>query len=131
MEESTKYNGWTNYATWRINLEIFDDVDVDYWADYIEDTRGERHAYELGQHLQAYVDDILVCECDNELVTSYAQAFIRYVNWREIAEHIIDYYYENYCCDNCTARIDETYMQDFCSEHCKKEYNLLATHDKG
>ncbi len=20
----TKYNGWTNYATWRVNLEIFD-----------------------------------------------------------------------------------------------------------
>jgi hypothetical protein len=131
MAESTKYNGWTNYATWRINLEIFDDVDVDYWADYIEDTRGERHAYELGQHLESYVDDILVCECDNSLVTSYAQAFINDVNWREIAEHIIDYYYENYCCDNCNVKLDETHMQSFCSENCKKEYNLLATHDKG
>jgi hypothetical protein len=22
--EETKYNGWTNYATWRVNLEIID-----------------------------------------------------------------------------------------------------------
>ena len=21
------YNGWTNYATWRVNLEIFDGLD--------------------------------------------------------------------------------------------------------
>jgi hypothetical protein len=23
----SKYNGWTNYATWRVNLEIFDGID--------------------------------------------------------------------------------------------------------
>ena len=25
-----KYNGWTNYATWRVNLEFFDGDDVSY-----------------------------------------------------------------------------------------------------
>ena len=25
---SEKYNGWTNYATWRVNLEIFDGMDI-------------------------------------------------------------------------------------------------------
>ena len=25
----TKYNGWTNYATWRVNLEIFDGNELD------------------------------------------------------------------------------------------------------
>ena len=24
-----KYNGWTNYATWRVNLEIFDGLHSD------------------------------------------------------------------------------------------------------
>ena len=24
MKTTEKYNGWTNYATWRVNLEIFD-----------------------------------------------------------------------------------------------------------
>jgi hypothetical protein len=27
----TKYNGWTNYATWRVNLEMFDGAN---WNDY-------------------------------------------------------------------------------------------------
>ena len=28
-----KYNGWTNYATWRVNLEMFHDLDQDGWND--------------------------------------------------------------------------------------------------
>ena len=30
---SDTYNGWTNYATWRINLEIFSDIPLeDYFG---------------------------------------------------------------------------------------------------
>ena len=25
---NTTYNGWTNYATWRVNLEVFDGMDI-------------------------------------------------------------------------------------------------------
>ena len=37
-----KYNGWTNYATWRVNLEIIEDIDLsgvdyDFTADMIEE----------------------------------------------------------------------------------------------
>ena len=28
-EESAKYNGWTNYATWRVNLEMFDGMNLE------------------------------------------------------------------------------------------------------
>ena len=28
MQDNT-YNGWTNYATWRVNLEIFDGMSAD------------------------------------------------------------------------------------------------------
>jgi len=35
----TKYNGWTNYATWRINLEILGDIEFEekVSADYLEE----------------------------------------------------------------------------------------------
>ena len=34
MTTNTTYNGWTNYATWRVNLEIFDGFDpYDYFSD--------------------------------------------------------------------------------------------------
>lgn len=121
-----KHNGWTNYETWRVNLEIFDGMDVDYWADHIEDLRGsEIMRYELGEHLKQFVEDAI--ECDNEVAYGYASAFISVVNYTEIAEGIIDEYWDNYCCDNCRERCED----DFCSEECEREYELLASHSKG
>ena len=43
-EHPDSYNGWTNYATWRVNLEILGDmdwyetehVDVDYLKELVE-----------------------------------------------------------------------------------------------
>jgi len=30
-----EYNGWTNYATWRVNLELFSDMDYkDYFDEF-------------------------------------------------------------------------------------------------
>lgn len=68
----TKYNGWTNYATWRINLEWFDGAEPMGDADY----------------LREYVEECLEQDCDNETTLSYAMAFIDDVNWYEIAEHL-------------------------------------------
>ena len=119
------HNGWTNYATWRINLEIFDNIDSDNWAEDIDNLS----KYEFGQWLKEYVEQML--ESKNDLAESYALAFVNEVNWSEIADHIIDTYKENYCCDNCNERIDERYMKSFCSEKCEKEYWLLADHPKG
>lgn len=121
MAEWTKHNGWTNYATWRVNLEIFDDMDSDYWADIIETTRGEElQAYNLGEQLRDYAEQLL--ECDNQLANDYAYAFINEVNFTEIAKHIIETYHENYCCDNCNERAEEK----FCSDSCKDEFYSIT-----
>ena len=81
-----KYNGWTNYATWRVNLEIFDGMTlVDMSWDEYED------AYELGQVMKDYVEEILCQDCDpSRLAHSYAMAFISDVNWYEIASHFTE-----------------------------------------
>lgn len=76
----TKHNGWTNYATWRVNLEIFDGNDFDTWQGYAS-------AYDLGQALKEYVTELV---SGNDLATDYALAFLSDVNWYEIAEHIIE-----------------------------------------
>ena len=117
------YNGWTNYATWRVNLEIFEDIDTDNWAEDIE----HLSAYEFGQFLKEYAEQLV--ETENYLAESYAYAFISQANFTEIAEGIIDIYRENYCCDNCCDKLEE--QGDFCSNKCKKEYGLLADHPKG
>jgi hypothetical protein len=83
MNDKT-YNGWTNYATWRVNLEIFDDFRV-------MDTHLLDDVYELGQYLrdtaEVYIED---SSTEDGLARDYALAFLSDVNWREIAQHMID-----------------------------------------
>ena len=76
--KNVNYNGWTNYATWRVSLEIFGGYDFeDYNPEEITATFCEEWAEEL--IFQNSNDDILA---------SYAQAFLSDVNWYEIAENI-------------------------------------------
>ena len=69
-----KCNGWTNYATWRINLEILSDVEFDEQvsADYLEDL----------------VEELVFIDVKDCLAADYARAFIAQVNFYEIAESI-------------------------------------------
>lgn len=83
---TTKHNGYTNYATWRINLEIVDD--------YVSSLIGEGiEWYDVttcAEALAEYVSEIVTGDCDtsNNLAASYAEAFLSQVNYREIAEII-------------------------------------------
>jgi hypothetical protein len=85
-----KYNGWTNYATWRINLEIFDGMVLN---DFLSDTQVEG-AYELGQYLKDYAEELICTDTDEGLCQSYALAFMSDVNWVEIASHFTDAFNE-------------------------------------
>jgi len=68
----TKYNGWTNYATWRVNLEIFDGGNYDgYNASAL---RQEAH-------------DIIYETTTEGFARDYAIAFLDEVNWYEIEKH--------------------------------------------
>ena len=85
MTDNT-YNGWTNYATWRVNLEIFDGMSP--WD--ITDTR-DVEAYELGQAMKELAELIMEDRATG-LALEYARAFLSDVNWDEIAEHKIKEY---------------------------------------
>jgi len=86
--KDTTYNGWTNYATWRVNLEIFDGIDPrdDYGLQNLD-------VYDLAKRLQEHAEE-LICDYKNEtsLAQDYALAFLSDVNWAEIARHMIDDY---------------------------------------
>jgi hypothetical protein len=86
--KDTTYNGWTNYETWRLNLEVFDGFDPsEYYSAFNPDD-----AYELGQSLKAYAEEVIFdcAEVPQGLAHDYAMAFLDAVNWREIAQHMID-----------------------------------------
>jgi hypothetical protein len=81
----SEYNGWTNYATWRVNLELFDG------ADHASDN--DLDAYDLGQTLREMAMELMT-ENASGLALDYAEAFLSDVNWFEIAEHMIEDYRE-------------------------------------
>lgn len=93
MKENT-YNGWTNYATWRVNLEMFDGLsceDLGYFTRYEIPKQSD-----VADYLEHYAEEIIFMGCDSmtNLATSYAKAFISEVNWYEIAQHFMDEWQE-------------------------------------
>jgi len=134
--QDKKHNGWTNYATWRVNLEQISDLPAKHWEDFIEDNRGsDLLLYNLGDQIKNYVEEMIsmqVTPLKNNIAENYALSFISDVNWREIAEHIFNEYRENFWCDNCNDPLDDdTSVGAFCSEECKKEEEVLSTFEKG
>lgn len=87
----TKYNGWTNYATWRVSLEWFDGLSC-------YDLTGEESfedPAEFSNILQSYVESVMADNAEeSSTVYSYALAFIADVNWHEIAQHLLEQWNE-------------------------------------
>lgn len=75
-------NGWTNYATWRVNMEL---------CDYDGASDNDLDAYDLALNLKDSAH-AWVAEQASGLALDYAQAFLDEVNWREIAERMIEDY---------------------------------------
>lgn len=79
----TTYNGWTNYATWRVRIEMFDGVDYA--------SKNDLDAYDLGQVLRDEALEIIDGQAQG-YAYDYARAFLNDVNWFEIAGHQIEDY---------------------------------------
>ena len=82
MSDNKKYNGWTNYATWRVQLEIIDGYD---WYE---------HEHVDANYIKELVEDAVFGdgpEINKDLLkNSYANAFLSDVNYYQIAENIIN-----------------------------------------
>ena len=91
--QDTRYNGWVNYATWRINLELIGDND-DYWNELLDEMHGgdpEDIQYEMTQAVEHHVMELLnMHECESPLLQSYALAFVSDVSFYEIAKNLIE-----------------------------------------
>ena len=74
MKTNNTYNGWTNYETWRINLELFDGD-------------GERWSYGSADAMREFAELLIEESTDEGIGRDYALAFLDNVNWQEIAEY--------------------------------------------
>jgi len=78
MTATEGYNGWANYETWKVNLEVFDGYDPD----------GQR---QTAESVQEFVEEVIFSEARGrsfDLLTDWASSFIRNVDWQEIADAI-------------------------------------------
>lgn len=91
MTNDTKYNGWTNYATWRVNLEMIDHSD---WHCRFDDHGETPEPYELGHAVKQWAEEWIEESSPEGLACDYALAFLSDVNWFEIAQHLINDYCE-------------------------------------
>ena len=71
-----EYNVWTNYATWRVALDIIDGIEFEVET--------------CAEDIKEIVEDVVFSQCDgmNSLMYDYARAFISQVNFYKIAESI-------------------------------------------
>ena len=77
------YNGWKNYATWRVNLELFDGMAArDISGSYVNS------AFELRDMLREQAEE-LIEQQSSGVARDYALAFLSDVDWLEIADHLI------------------------------------------
>ena len=114
MTTENTYDGWTNYATWRGNSELFDGWDImctfseDEWLETMRseyETIKQAHRSRidaetkasffacymsawLADYLSEYPQMMLTdSKEDCPLVIGWANAFLQEVNFREIADH--------------------------------------------
>jgi hypothetical protein len=91
MTTDNKYNGWTNYATWRVNLEMCDDLCPDDFNLEEGEDMELVDAYELAEALKERCEYYVLEEAKG-FARDYALAFMSDVNWHEIATHFINNY---------------------------------------
>lgn len=102
----TKYNGWTNYETWCVNLWLTNDADVfgrwseearRHLAEAPESKRVKEWGYSIQQAASCALAEQLREEVEDEASLSFATVYsdllngaLAAVNWQEIAENWLD-----------------------------------------
>jgi hypothetical protein len=86
-----KYNGWTNYETWRIQLEVIDGMTLeDFGYDLHEvDTDDVANVESLAENVGELVHEVVTRDVPEGLALDLALSFLDRVDWMEIAEHLI------------------------------------------
>ena len=85
MSNSQEYNGWSNYATWRVHLEMFDGMDP---ADMFP---GATDTYDLSLAIKDYCEECIE-ETSSGLARDWARSFSLEANFYQIAKHMLEAY---------------------------------------
>jgi len=81
-----RHNGYANYSTWRVKVDVFNDFDLDDWCLDMLDS------VELAGWMRDHVREIIEEAAQPGLARDYALAFLSDVNWQELAQTARDEY---------------------------------------
>jgi hypothetical protein len=90
-EMSNGYNGWTNYETWRVNLEILDGMTLGHFGFTPDclDTDDYSAVEKFAGVLEMYVCEIIEQDATG-FALDLARSFLAHVDWVQIAEHMLE-----------------------------------------
>ena len=77
------YHGYTNYETWKVQLEILDPI-------MLEKEILEMSLYDIGQELKYIVEETLLTPELSQIQSSCLEVFIEEINFLELAQMQID-----------------------------------------
>lgn len=80
-----KYQGWTNYWTWKFNLEILNE---EYWRELIAEGQFDS-VYELSEAIKDDANE-LAGQVSPDWAQDWVDAAFSEVNWREIAINVAE-----------------------------------------
>ena len=84
-QPDTTYNGWTNYETWAINVNM-DTPEIQYWQSRARELNDD---YDLGQELKEQYEMNNPLE-GPDVYSDLLNGALTSVNWRELAARIMD-----------------------------------------
>jgi hypothetical protein len=84
------YNGWTNYETWRIQLEVIDGLTLEDFGFDLQDVDTDEVAdvERLAENVETFTYDFTDGQASG-FALDLAHSFLGRVNFMEIAEHLI------------------------------------------
>lgn len=101
MSENTKYNGWTNYETWCLNIWIDNDQYLherkeEAIRDVTLNFEGEEQIHELAHDLELIVDNLKDNALEVGLLSDLLGAAVGNINFWELASHYLDDFNEDF-----------------------------------
>ena len=91
--DTQKYNGWTNWATWMVNLhfdglDFTDEIENGSFDDISKDDLRCQLAYTIQEYVESYLDE--VADTSNTFVADLISGTMQDVDWHDIADHYVD-----------------------------------------
>jgi hypothetical protein len=85
-----KYNGWANYETWRVHLEMLDGMTAEDFGISAADVENDRDdaVSRLSQTLGEFVYETVDSQASG-FALDIARSFLNSVDWYEIADHFV------------------------------------------